>query len=126
MSCHQLVVDAYAAQHPGSGLVPQQVQSVGLHLMTLCLFLEHAADPSRGSALHQRMVRRPTFRRLERSGPGAMTWAHVPTAGPVDVVRRAAYAWAEAVWDTYRVEHPTVRAWLREAGFSFPAAPPGR
>jgi hypothetical protein len=115
-----LVVDAYAAQHPGGGVLPQQVESVGLHLMTLCLFLEHSVDPSLGAALHRRMVRRPTFRRLERSGPGELTWAHVATASPVDAARDAAYAWAGAVWDTYRGEQPTVRDWLRESGFDLP------
>jgi hypothetical protein len=35
---HQVTVDTYAVQHPGR---PERrsVQSVGLHLMTLCLFL---------------------------------------------------------------------------------------
>ena len=120
MTFHQVVVDAYAAQHPGSGALPQQVQSVGLHLMTLCLLLENATDPALGPALHRRMVRRPAFRRLERSGPGALTWTHVPAAGTVEVVRQATYAWASAVWETYRAEHPTVRTWLRQSGFDLP------
>ena len=122
MQFHQVVVDAYAAQHPGSGALPQQVQSVGLHLMTLCLFLEGGIDPALGTALHQKMVRRPAFRRLERSGPGSLTWTHIPTAGALEVVRLAAYSWAGAVWETYRGEHPTVRTWLREAGFELPSA----
>lgn len=116
MSFHQLVVDAYAAQHP-SGNAQQQVQSVGLHLMTLCLFLEHGADPAQGTQLHRRMVRRPAFHRLERSDPGGLTVLHVPVEGPAAGARAAAYEWAEAVWTTYRHEHPTVRAWLRESGF---------
>lgn len=117
MTFHQVAVDAYAAQHPGSGDLPQQIQSVGLHLMTLCLFLENDTDPALGTALHKKMVRRPTFRRLERSGPGALTWKHVPTAGSLEVVRRATYDWASAVWDTYREEHLTVRTWLRQSDF---------
>jgi hypothetical protein len=116
MAFHQVNVDAYAAQHPGAD-GPQQVQSVGLHLMTLCLFLEQGADPARGPALHRRMVRRPAFTRLHRSGPGALTVRHVPVDGPVEDARRAAYAWAEAVWASYREEHPTVRSWLRQSGF---------
>jgi hypothetical protein len=118
MAFHQVVVDAYAAQHPGSGAMPQQVQSVGLHLMTLCLFLESGTDPALGPALHRRMVRRPVFRRLERSGPGASTWARVAAADGLDQARSAAYAWVRDVWDTYQAEHPTVRAWLGEAGFA--------
>lgn len=117
MRVHQIVVDAYAAQHPGDG-ERQQVQSVGLHLMTLCLLLEHGADPSAGPALHRRMVRRPTFRQLHRTGAGELTLAHVPTDGPVDVVRDAAYEWARAVWATYEPEWETVRQWLRDNGFA--------
>lgn len=116
MAFHQLVVDAYAAQHPGDD-DRRQVQSVGLHLMTLCLFLEYGADPAQGPQLHRRMIRRPDFHRLRRSGPGELTLDHVPTDGPVDAARHAAYAWAAAVWATYEQEHPTVRQWLRDAGF---------
>ena len=116
MSFHQLVVDAYAAQHPG-GDAPKQVQSVGLHLMTLCLFLEHGADPAQGTALHRRMVRRPAFHHLNRSDPGELAVLHVPVEGPSVAARAAAYEWAEAVWQTYRSEHSTVRGWLRESGF---------
>lgn len=117
MQFHQLVVDSYAAQHPGDGDLPQQVQSVGLHLMTLCLFLEEETDPALGTALHRRMVRKPSFRRLERSGPGELTWQHVSRAVALEEVRTAVYEWAGAVWDAYRAEHHTVRSWLREAGF---------
>jgi hypothetical protein len=117
MASHQVVVDAYAAQHPGVGDDPRQVQSVGLHLMTLCLFLEHDADPALGPELHRRMIRRPAFHRLHRSGPGSLTVQLVPLSGPVDVARRAAFEWATDVWQTYAEEHATVTAWLREAGF---------
>jgi hypothetical protein len=121
MTFHQVVVDTYAAQHPGSGALPQQVQSVGLHLMTLCLFLECATDPALGTALHRKMMaRRPAFRPLERSGPGELTWTHVPMDGAPHLVRGSAYAWASAVWDSYRDEHPTVRTWLEQAGFQLP------
>jgi hypothetical protein len=122
MTFHQVIVDAYAAQHPGDGALPQQVQSVGLHLMTLCLFLESATDPALGSSLHRKMVRRPAFRRLERSWPGALTWTHVPRGGAPELVRQAAFTWAGAVWQTYRKAHPTVRTWLLEAGIGLPPA----
>ena len=111
MAFHQVVVDAYAAQHPGDG-ARRQVQSVGLHLMTLCLFLERGVDPASGPRLHRGMVRRPRFHRLDRSGPGRLTVQHVPVDGPADVARRCAYEWASAVWDTYADGHDTVRSWL--------------
>ena len=115
MAFHQVVVDAYAASHPGDG-GRRQVQSVGLHLMTLCLVLEHGADPALGPALHRRMVGRPAFARLVPSGRPALTVLHVPTGGPVEDARRAALAWGRAVWDVYAHEHATVRGWLADAG----------
>lgn len=126
MRVHQLVVDAYAAQHPGDGALPQQVQSVGLHLMTLCLFLEAGTDPALGTALHRKMVRRPTFTRLERSGVGELTWRHLPQGGSTQAFRDAAYEWAESVWCTYEEAQPTVRTWLRDAGFDLTAKVPSR
>lgn len=116
MAFHQLIVDSYAAQHPGEG-DRRQVQSVGLHLMTLCLFLEHGVDPALGPQVHRRMIRRPAYRRLERSDPGDLTVAHVPTAGPLQAARQAAFGWAAAVWATYEQERSTIIGWLREAGF---------
>ena len=112
----QLIVDAYAAQHPGEGR-REQVQSVGIHLMTLCLFLEHGVDPSRGSELHQRMIRRPNFHRIQPQGPTHLTVRHVPLAGPADGARQRAYEWSRAVWNLYADHHDTVRVWLKEAGF---------
>lgn len=115
MAFHQVVVDAYAAQHPGGG-ARQQVQSVGLHLMTLCLVLEHGADPSNGTRLHRLMIGRPAFHRLSRSGPGSLTLLHVPVSADAETARRAAFEWAAAVWESYRQKHDTVREWLRAAG----------
>ena len=117
-------MDAYAAQHPGDGALPQQVQSVGLHLMTLCLFLEHGADPVQGTALHRKMVRRPTFIRLERTDVGELTWRHLPQTGGREKFRDAAFEWAESVWRTYQDAQPTVRTWLRDSGVDLPTRGP--
>jgi len=53
---HQMLVDAYAAQHAG-GTSRGQVQTVALCLMTLCLFIENEIDPAQGPRLHKQMVR---------------------------------------------------------------------
>ena len=116
MAFHQMNVDAYAAQHPGAG-DRRQVQSVGLHLMTLCLFVDHDVDPAHGPKLHKRMIDRPEFHALTRTGPGELTVAHVPTDGPVEDARRASYEWGAAVWTSYEPSHGTVQEWLRMAGF---------
>ena len=48
---HQIVVDAYIAQHPMSS-TRREVAAVALCLMTLCLFVEEGADPRDGAELH--------------------------------------------------------------------------
>jgi hypothetical protein len=116
MLFHQLVVDAYAVQHPG-GHQPAQVQSVAIHLMTLAMFLEDGADPALGTSLHARMVARPVFRHLPRPDScGDLTFDHVPLRGPAGEVRAAAYAWARSAWNAWGAHHVTVDGWLRSSG----------
>jgi hypothetical protein len=78
VASHQLVVDTHAVQHP-DGDDPRAIQSVGIHLMTLCLFLEHGTDPSLGTRLHRRMVDRPVFHHLKPPpSRGRLTMLDVP------------------------------------------------
>ncbi len=116
MAFHQLVVDSYAVQHP-DGDDPRAIQSVGIHLMTLCLFLERGTDPSLGTRLHRRMVDRPVFHQL-RPPPsrGRLTMLDVPLNDDPEVARRAAYAWAEEVWTAWAAHHQTVRDWVDKSG----------
>ena len=77
---HQLTVDTYAVQHPGT---PERrsIQSVALHLITLGLVLERGADPSAGPRLHRRLASRPAFHWLEPPRPiGRITVADVRRA----------------------------------------------
>ena len=118
MAFHQLVVDAYAVQHP-DGDDPRAIQSVAIHLMTLCLFLEEAVDPSLGAALHARMVRRPVFHRLEPPpSRGSLTVLNVPVVSDAATAREAAYAWARSAWDAWQQQHVTVREWLAVSGLN--------
>lgn len=116
MATHQLVVDAYAVQHPG-GEDGRAVRSVGIHLMTLALFLEDGVDPALGARLHRRMVARPVFHRLDppRPGPSAMTHLDVPRDGAAEAARKATYAWARDAWAAWAPAHATVDGWLRTA-----------
>lgn len=112
---HQLTVDTYAVQHPG---VPERrsIQSVGLHLMTLCLVFEHGADPSHGPELHKRLVNRPAFHWLEPPRvPGRMTVADVLTAGDPQEHTELVRAWARDVWDAWAAHHPVVRGWINQS-----------
>lgn len=116
MAFHQLVVDTYAVQHP-DGDDPRAIQSVGIHLMTLCLFLERYTDPSLGTRLHRRMIDRPVFCQLEPpQSRGRLTMLDVPLNGAPEVARRAAYAWADDVWAAWVTHHQTVRDWVDRSG----------
>lgn len=108
----QLAVDAYACQHPGQ---PGQrsAQSVGIHLMTLCLVLERGADPREGPRLHKRMVARPTFTSLEPpTDRGALTAADIFETLDAEAYVASVTAWAGAVWGAWSIHHDTVRAWI--------------
>jgi hypothetical protein len=111
---HQMTTDTYAVQHPG---VPgrRTIQSVALHLMTLCLVVEKGADPLDGPRLHQRMVARSAFHWLEPPRPnGSMTVADLLRAeDPADHGRLVA-AWARDVWDAWAPHHSIVRRWIEQ------------
>ena len=120
MRFQQLVVDAYAVQHPGDPTDARAVQSVGIHLMTLQLFLEHDVDPALGATLHRRMVERPVFAPLTPapSFHGARTVVDMPLDGPAATARQAAYAWAGDAWRAWSAHHETVRAWTARSGMA--------
>ncbi|MGI8679470.1 MAG: DUF5946 family protein [Jatrophihabitans sp.] len=89
MAFHQIVVDTYAVQHP-DGDDPSAVQSVGIHMMTLCLFLERGTDPSLGTRLHRRMVDQPVLHQLKPPpSRGQLTMLAVPLDGDPEVARVA-------------------------------------
>jgi hypothetical protein len=118
MRFHQVIVDAYAAQHP-DGDDPRAVQSVAIHLMTLALFLERDVDPALGTRLHGQMLARPVFHRLEKPDgdpTGALTFRHVPVDGDVDLARDRTYEWARLVWDSWGRSQDVVRGWITASG----------
>ncbi len=63
---HGTVVDCYLAQHPADGSERRSRQSPTVHLVALCLIIEHGIE-GRGtfSCLARPLERRPNFRALE-------------------------------------------------------------
>jgi len=109
---HQLTVDTYAVQHPGR---PERrsVQSVALHLVTLCLILEDGADPGDGPTLHRRLAKRDVVHWLDPPQPnGRVTVADVRDAASAAEHERAVEAWARDVWGAWEAHHATVREWV--------------
>ena len=101
----RLVTDAYMVQHPG---VPERraIQSVGLHLVALCLVLEHGLLPDQLSATLQRiLVRPPVWRWLDPPIPnGTLTIHDVANAADIDVYVRG-------VWQAWAPHRAQVEAW---------------
>jgi CTP:molybdopterin cytidylyltransferase MocA len=111
---HRNTVDVYAVQHPGTD-ARRERQSVALHLIALCHWLEHDVEVERLNAITQRLAD------ADRDWP----WLDPPSDYPMTVVDllgardgpehlRLVGLWAERTWDAWSAHHPVVRAWARE------------
>lgn len=113
---HRHTVDVYAVQHPGED-DRRQPQSVAIHLIGLCHWLEHGLDARRVEATTRAM--------LQRSRPD-WPWLAPPTdyemtVGDVLVARtgaeheRLVRRWAAVTWQAWRPHHDVVRRWAADA-----------
>lgn len=113
----RLVTDAYMVQHPG---VPERraIQSVGLHLVALCLVLEHGFGVDRLSAtLAGLLARPPAWRWLEPPVPnGTSTVGDAWAAAGRGEVAAGIDGYVRGVWAAWSAWHPVVDGWVREAG----------
>lgn len=109
---HRLTVDAYAVQHPG---VPsrQSIQSVGVHLVRLCLFLEHRLAPERANeAMLAAASHKSRYQWLEPpESLGLLTVADIEAASSVEEHLCTVRNWAAQMWQVWSPHHSTVRAW---------------
>lgn len=110
---HRLTVDAYAVQHPGRPSA-QSIQSVAVHLMSLCLVVERRVEPAYATRVMGSAVR----------VKGRFVWLTPPhTRGRVTVLdvantsgahEDAVRAWAERAWGAWEEHHSVVRNWLKD------------
>ncbi len=111
---HRHTVDVYAAQHPGID-GRRQRQSVAVHLISICAWLEHGMDADALLPLTRRM----TDRKRE------WWWLEPPTRYDLtilDILRartgsehgELVRAWAAAVWDAWGDHQPQVREWFAD------------
>lgn len=112
---HRHTVDVYSVQHPGTD-ERRQRQSVALHLIGLCHWLEHGLEVDRLNAITQRLANE------DRAWPWLtppegfpMTVGDLLTArdGPEHV--RLVREWAETTWAAWSAHQPAVRQWAQEA-----------
>jgi len=108
-----LAVDTYAVQHPGR---PERraLQSVAVHLITLCALLERGWPADRAIDLRRTVVDAPfePWPRLAVEEPvGMLTVADV-LAADLPARDERVRAWAQDVWEAYGTHHDRVRAWV--------------
>ncbi len=110
---HRLTVDAYAVQHPGRPS-PQSIQSVAVHLISLCLILEYGVDMHRATeAIGTAIQAKGKYRWLPPPvGTYARTVADVQKARTVQEHHDLVHAWAKCVWSFWSEHHPTIHTWL--------------
>ncbi len=111
---HLLTVDAYALQHSED----HGPRSNAVHLLRLCMLLEHGGDPSIGQNPHWFQAEVETRRDIPYLEPpvdrGALTVAHVHGAATPEEHGERVYRWARSVWEAYSAHHAWARRWLRE------------
>lgn len=110
---HRLTVDAYAVQHPGRPS-PQTIQSVAVHLISLCLVLEHGIEMSRATNAMKTAVKEKGrfFWLAPPSGRFETTVADVIRADTPREHAEFVHAWAACAWSAWSDHHETVRSWL--------------
>ena len=112
---HRHTVDVYTVQHPGAD-GRRQRQSVALHLIGLCHWLEHGLEMSQLNVLTQRLAAE------RRDWP----WLHPPSAYEhtvLDVLAatngeehgRHVRTWGESTWSAWQAHHEVIRRWAADA-----------
>lgn len=112
---HRHTVDIYAVQHPGTD-DRRQRQSVALHLIGICHWLEHGLTPARLNPVTQRLATSeaewPWLTPPDRFDVTVVDVLHA-TSGEEHV--RLTRDWGASVWGAWAPHHDIVRAWAREA-----------
>lgn len=114
MAYHQYTVDAFAAQHPGEQS-PQAIQSVALHLASMCAVFEFGHAPADSPKLLQRLAATGQFHALAPPAQtGSITLLHPLSANNDQEHGERVRAWAHGVWQSWGDHHGQVRSWLHE------------
>jgi hypothetical protein len=112
---HRHTVDVYAVQHPGDDSGRRQRQSVAVHLIGLCHWLEHGLSAAQLTTITQRLT--GDTRDWPRLAPPADYDVTVPDLLPATDAaahERLVRRWAESVWGAWSAHHIQVRAWAEQ------------
>ena len=88
---------------------------MAVHLVGLCLALEHGSSPTRVIAERQRALRDgATYTWLEPpADPGALTIVDVHAATDLTEHEEGVRRWAASVWSAWAPHHAQIRKWAR-------------
>jgi len=110
---HRLTVDAYAVQHPGTQS-RQNINSVGAHLIRLCLFIEKGLlEEHANDAMLKATRNKQIFQWLEPpTSLGSLTVADILKTKTAVEHTKAVREWANEAWDAWSPYHDTIRMWI--------------
>ena len=109
-------VDAYAVQHPGLP-TPQTIQSVNVHLISLCYLMERGYSSDRTEPKMRLAIQKFKGQFTWLAPPaskGAITVVDVAQAVEPDDLIRCIEAWSKSAWEAWSVHHPAVRMWVEK------------
>ena len=114
-SIHRHTVDVYAVQHPGTD-DRRQRQSVALHLVALCHWLEHDLPMERLNSITGRLANdRRDWPWLPPPVEFELTVVDVLEATDADEHVRFVRLWGESTWAAWDSQHELIRRWAAEA-----------
>ena len=112
---HRHTVDVYTVQHPGIN-DRRQRQSVALHLIGLCHWLEHDVSAPRLTPITGRLANQDrAWPWIEPPITYELTVLDVLVATSADEHGRMVREWAESVWQSWSAHHELIRRWADEA-----------
>jgi CTP:molybdopterin cytidylyltransferase MocA len=112
---HRHTVDVYTVQHPGTD-DRRQRQSVALHLIGLCHWLEHGMDMRRLNPITQRLAsENRDWPWLTPPATYELTVQDALASTNADEHGTSVRHWADAVWDAWSEHHELIRRWAAEA-----------
>jgi hypothetical protein len=108
----RLAVDAYAVQHPGA-TDRRAVQSVAVHLISLCFVLERGLTPTDATdKMRQALLEKSRFVWLQPPpSMGEITVADVVSIKDAQAHAAIVNRWARSAWEAWSAHHAQIRKW---------------
>jgi hypothetical protein len=111
---HRLSVDTYAVQHPGTSTRQAAVNSVGIHLIALCLVFDRSQPVERVIRAMDDLSKGRRFQLHQLAPPQApypVTIVDLIDASSPEAYNAGVLRWAESAWESWAEHHDQVRAW---------------